>query len=98
MIREALFLIKYCNFYGSDNTYQIDLAKGEILSGFRISNSSLVIPSWSNMLPKLEGSIWAYVGGVSPIIFIRLLEPEPEDSRSQIVLEGDAWTDKLGFV
>lgn len=50
------------------------------------------------MFPKSKGSILVYMEGVSPIIFVLLLKPKPEELGSQIVLGGGAWTDKLGFI
>lgn len=55
-------------------------------------------PSWPNMLSKFEGMIVAYIGGVSPIIFILLPKLELEDLGSQIVLGGDIMISKLGFI
>ena len=40
----------------------------------------------------------AYMGGISPIILILLLEPELDFSVSQMILGGGTWTTKLEFI
>ena len=69
IIIKALFQIKYYNLLGYDNTCWMDLAKEGTLS-YKILTSSSLIIGWARMLSKSEGSMLAYVGGVSPIIFI----------------------------
>lgn len=74
----------------------MDRAKGWILSSFKISSSSSLFSNWVNMLSKSIGSMLAYFKGVSPMIFILLLEPN--FSVSQTILGGWTYTTKSRFV